>query len=99
MTRNQKETIDRLSTLALLSLPASEHDSLMHDIDNILRYIQALETVDVEGVLPTTHATREEMIVRPDVVSSFPSHEELTRRAPARRDGHMTVKGIRTNGS
>lgn len=49
------EDVDRLASLARLSLTDDERARLAHDLENILGYVESLRRVDVSGVPPTTH--------------------------------------------
>lgn len=97
--KNKAETIEQLSRLSMLSLPEAQHDSLMEDLASILKYIARLSTIAVDGTMPTYHGTREEMVIRPDMVFPSAFADALVARAPAQQERQIQVKGVFGNGT
>ncbi len=74
--------IEQLSHLAKLQLAEADEQSLAHDLEGILKYVETLQAVKVEGVRlnPNERLLAE---LRPDTAHS--SGLELTELLPAER--------------
>jgi aspartyl-tRNA(Asn)/glutamyl-tRNA(Gln) amidotransferase subunit C len=88
-----------LAGLSLLSLSSEEQEALAADLQHILRYIAALDAVDVGAALPTYYGTEEIGIVRKDAAFACADAEELLSRAPERSERFIKVKGVFGNGA
>lgn len=58
--------VNELAALARMRLTPKERASLRHDLEKILEYVQTLETFDAAGVLPSSHITGLENVMRND---------------------------------
>lgn len=67
MTFSSEEII-KLARLARISLTSAETEHFKTDLSEITKYLSMLEQVDVEGVLPMTHAVPLELPLRADQV-------------------------------
>ena len=73
MAEIEDKLLTHIASLARLSLSTEETTSLAHDLAEILGYAESLQSLDLSGVPPMSHATEGERF-RPDE----PKHE-LTR--------------------
>jgi aspartyl-tRNA(Asn)/glutamyl-tRNA(Gln) amidotransferase subunit C len=77
------EEVQHLAQLSGLQLGERETESLQHDIDTILGYVQQLGTLDTSGVEPTYQVTDLENVWREDeVTDDGMSREQLLALAP-----------------
>ena len=58
--------VEHVSKLARLALSNEELDSLTGEMDAILGYVEQLNSLDTEGIVPTAHAVPMENAFRPD---------------------------------
>ena len=82
MAEIQDKLLTHIATLARLSLSREETRSLAHDLAEILKYAASLETLDLEGVPPMSHATEGERF-RPDEPQHDLTREQALENAPA----------------
>lgn len=96
MAKLSNKDVLKLAQLARLKLSDAELDSFTTEINEILGYVEQLQTVDVDGVEPTSQVTGLENVTREDGISkSVPSKEALLKNAPdATADGYIKVKRI-----
>ena len=93
MAKLSRDDVLKLARLARLSLTDSEIKEFEAQINDILRYIEQLQSVDVAGLKPTSQVTGLVNVMREDVIEDYGiSHEDLLREAPDKQDGHIKVK-------
>jgi aspartyl-tRNA(Asn)/glutamyl-tRNA(Gln) amidotransferase subunit C len=80
------EEVERVAGLARLRLTSEEKERLTEQLDNILRYMEKLNQLDISGVEPFIHAVNVTAPLREDRVTTEPNAEALLANAPA-RDG------------
>lgn len=80
-----------VARLARLELDAATRDRLQHDLEDILKYIEQLDELDVSGIEPTAHAAMLSNVWREDssAVNMFPRRDLLLSNAPALVDGEL----------
>ncbi len=86
--------VDRLERLAALRLDAEERRLLRADLDKIMALIDAMQSVDVDGVAPLDHPLDGVQPLRPDAVTEDVRRERLQRGAPATADGLYLVPRV-----
>ena len=84
------QDVERVAMLARLQFQAEELKRLASQLDEIVQYVQQLQTVSTEGVEPTSHVLPLSNITRPDALQPSLSTEEVLSLAPARQ--HQFVK-------
>lgn len=90
----QESDIDKLASLARLSVAPEERARLAQDIDAILGYVSELESAEAGGEVRTKDDLRN--ITRPDAVTHESGvHTETLVSAPARSEGgYVQVKKV-----
>ena len=95
MTKISSQDVARLAALSNLSLDEEETKQLQIDLDNIVRYISELQTLDTGGVEPTYQVTGLEDIWRDDEVIEYDvSRSKLLDGAPAVKDQQIKVPKV-----
>lgn len=93
MVEIDDKLLTKIGALARLSLSKEETLSLAHDLREILKYAESLETINLEGVLPMSHATLGERF-RPDEATHDLSREEALQNAPDKEAGLFRVPQV-----
>ncbi len=93
MTKITRADVLKLAKLARLSLNDEEVDEFTKEFSEILQYVEQLQAVDVDGLLPTNQVTGLQNVMRDDVVASYgyEPHELLTN-VPHVENDHIKVK-------
>jgi aspartyl-tRNA(Asn)/glutamyl-tRNA(Gln) amidotransferase subunit C len=81
-----REEVERVAWLARLRLTSEEKERLTEQLDNILRYMEKLNQLDISRVEPFIHAVNVTTPLREDRVTNEPNAEALLANAPA-KDG------------
>ncbi|MBW2689895.1 MAG: Asp-tRNA(Asn)/Glu-tRNA(Gln) amidotransferase subunit GatC [Deltaproteobacteria bacterium] len=91
ITRAEVEHVGRLARLALSE---EELDSLTGDMDAILDYVEQLNALDTEGIVPTAHAVPMENAFRPDEIRPGFTTEQALSNAPDSADNSFRVSRV-----
>jgi aspartyl-tRNA(Asn)/glutamyl-tRNA(Gln) amidotransferase subunit C len=93
MAEIQDKLLTHIATLARLSLSPEETRSLAHDLAEILKYAASLESLDLEGVPPMSHATEGERF-RPDEPRHDLTRDQALQNAPDHEAGLFRVPQV-----
>ena len=91
ITRAEVEHVGRLARLALSE---EEHDSLTGDMDAILDYVEQLNALDTDGIVPTAHAVPMENAFRPDEIRPSFTPDQALSNAPDVADNSFRVNRV-----
>lgn len=94
MSRITADDVRKVAQLARLQLPEEKISTYTAQLERILDYVAQLESVDTEGVPPTTRAVEVVNVTRPDQVDPTPVREELLNLAPQREGDFFRVPRI-----
>lgn len=72
-----EEQVKHIAKLARLGLSEAEVNKFSHQLSDILAYVEKLEEVDTDKVLPTSQVTGLKNVMRDDVVQRFCTRDEL----------------------
>jgi aspartyl-tRNA(Asn)/glutamyl-tRNA(Gln) amidotransferase subunit C len=93
MAEIQDKLLTHIATLARLSLSPEETRSLAHDLAEILKYAASLESINLEGVPPMSHATEGERF-RPDEATHDLTRDQALQNAPDKEAGLFRVPQV-----
>jgi aspartyl-tRNA(Asn)/glutamyl-tRNA(Gln) amidotransferase subunit C len=94
MGRISSEEVRKVAKLARLDLDETKIATYAHQLERILDYVSHLESIDTEGVLPTTRAVEVVNVTRADGVDSTEVREDLLNLAPQREGDFFRVPRI-----
>ena len=94
MSRITPADVRKVAQLARLDLPEERIATYSDQLETILDYVAHLQTVDTEGVPPTTRAVEVVNVTRADRVSPTQVREELLDLAPLREGDFIRVPRI-----
>ena len=90
LTRND---ILKLARLARISLSDDEASEFTGELGEILKYIKMLDSVDTDGLVPTSQVTGLTNVTRADVVWDYGYQEtDLLTNIPSVEAGQIKVK-------
>lgn len=94
MSRISADDLRKVAELARLDLPDEKVSTYTGQLERILDYVAHLESVDTEGVPPTTRAVEVVNVTRDDVVVPTEVRENLLNEAPQREGDFFRVPKI-----
>ena len=86
--------VRRIAHLARIGVSEAETPHLQAEINAILRFVEALEAVDVEGVEPMTSVTPMRLPMREDAVTDGEIRDKVLANAPLSEDGFFQVPKV-----
>lgn len=95
MTQISRDDVHHLAQLSSLQLSDDEAAALQTDIQNILKYVEQLGSLDTTGVEPTYQVTGLSNIWREDKIIDYGvNRESLLALAPAQADSQVKVPKV-----
>jgi aspartyl-tRNA(Asn)/glutamyl-tRNA(Gln) amidotransferase subunit C len=94
MGRITPDDVRKVAKLARLDLEEAKITTYANQLERILDYVSHLESIDTEGVLPTTRAVEVVNVTRDDQVEPTPVREQLLDLAPQREGDFFRVPRI-----
>ena len=90
-----KSTVMRISQLARIEVPECDQDQLVDELNNILTWVEQLDEVDTEGVMPMSSGLPGAVLLqRDDLVSAENRQPDILRNAPVSRSGFFVVPKV-----
>ena len=86
--------LSRVVRLARIELTLEEQRRISSQLAEVLRYVDKLKELNVEGVEPTAHAVPLENVLREDELRASLSQEEALSNAPKTANGLFVVPKI-----
>ena len=80
--------------LARIHLDESEVASFQGQLEEVVKYVEQLRELDVDGIEPTAHAVRVESVLRPDQVTASLDRDRVMNNAPESKGGQFVVPRI-----
>ena len=86
-----EELVDYVSTLSRIRLPQEEKAKMAGDLEQIVTYMDTLNTLDTDGVEPMSHIFPLKNVLRADEVVPSADREVLLSGAPDRDEETFRV--------
>lgn len=88
-----REDILKLAHLARIDLTDDEVDEFAGELSEILKYVEQLESVDVDGLKPTSQVTGLVNVMRKDEIKDYGYQaRDLLKNVPEVEDNQLKVK-------
>lgn len=89
-----RENVLRCARLTNLSLQEAEIEPMRRDMETLLSHAESLNSLDLEGVEPTTHGLPIPLPRREDVIVPGLTQEEALANAPDADRGYFRVPKV-----
>lgn len=86
--------VERIATLARLSFPDAEKEKLTHELNDILKYMEQLNSLDTSNIEPLSHVIELNNVFREDEVKPGVTREEALKNAPAKSEKFFKVPKV-----
>ena len=91
MVNVDEKTLKKAELLSKLQIAPSERARTMTEMEKLLAYVERLNEVDTDGVLPLSHGEPGESSLREDRVTNGNGREAVLLNAPEQKDGQFVV--------
>lgn len=88
------ETVKHVANLARINITDEELVPLSEELSTILKFMEQLNSVDVDGIDPLTSVTPMALNLRDDIVDDGEKPNQILINAPNRREGFFTVPKV-----
>ncbi len=89
-----RDTVRRIARLARIALPEERVGAMEKELNGILRWVEQLQEVNVEGVQPMTSVVAQKLKMRDDVVTEGDQAEAVVANAPQSEDNFFLVPKV-----
>src|SRR5579872_1803061 len=88
-----RQDVLKLARLARIALSDEEVEEFASEFSAILKYVEQLQQVEVDGLEPTSQVTGLTNVMRPDKLVDYPYQpKDLLKNVPAVQDNQIKVK-------
>lgn len=88
------QDVEHVAVLARLSFSPEETLRLVRELNDILRYMEQLNTLDTSAVEPLAQVVEASNVFRDDIVEPGVTREDALRNAPAKTDRFFRVPKV-----
>ena len=89
-----KDQVEHIAMLARLTLAADETDDVVDKLSRIVDFVDQLQTVPTDDVVPMAHPLNQSQRLRADRVTEVNERERIQENAPAVADGLYLVPKV-----
>jgi aspartyl-tRNA(Asn)/glutamyl-tRNA(Gln) amidotransferase subunit C len=89
-----RAAVDHVARLARLDLSEEERERMQVELTQILGHVERIQSLELDGVDPTSHAIPLRNVMRPDEERPSLAQDEALANAPAAEDGRFRVPRI-----
>ena len=90
----KKDTIKYVADLARLSLTEAEEELYAKQLNDILGYMDKLNSLDTKNIEPMSHAASLGNVLREDKIRKSVSNKDALENAPEEKDGSFKVPKV-----
>ena len=91
MVHVDEKTLEKAELLSKLKIAPTEREHTIREMETLLAYVERLNEVDTEGVLPLSYEAQGSSGLREDRVTNCGGQEAVLRNAPAQKNGQLVV--------
>lgn len=88
------QEVEHVATLARLAFTEEEKHKLVSHLNEVLQYIEQLNTLDTSNVEPLSHVIELGSVFRADELKPSVTREEALKNAPARTEKFFKVPKV-----
>jgi len=89
-----KETVQYVANLARIKLTDQELEKFSHQLNDILRYIDQLNEVNISKIPPTAHVLPIKNVKRKDNLNKSFRNKEILKNAPQKEGNFFKVPKV-----
>jgi aspartyl-tRNA(Asn)/glutamyl-tRNA(Gln) amidotransferase subunit C len=94
MAKLSNEDVLKLARLSKLELSSDQLEQFAHELEEIVEYVEQLQSVDTQALEPTYQLTGLKNITRKDEITEYASPAELLKNLPNKEGDYIKVKRV-----
>ncbi len=93
MTIN-KATVKKISKLARIASNEQFEDSMIKDLNSILKFVEQLNELDIKNIEPLSSVVEQKLFQREDVVKIMNEKEDILKNSPDKNENYFVVPKV-----
>ena len=89
-----KSTLERVAYLSRIKIDSSDIDKMTVELNNIMKWIEELNEVDIDNVEPMTGVSNMTLREREDIVNDGGYEDKIVDNSPQQIDNSFTVPKV-----
>ena len=89
-----KKDLENVAVLSRLAIPADKEEQYTNQLNDVLTYMENLNSIDTDDVQPIAHVLPISNVFRDDVVKESLDRDLALSNAPLKDDGYFKVPKI-----
>ena len=89
-----KDTVKHISKLARISLDENKVDSLSKDLTSIMKFIESLNKLNTDKIVPLTSIINASLVSRKDEVKDGKIRDQILKNSPEKNDEFFVVPKV-----
>ena len=86
--------VDKLARLSRLKFNESEKKEIASDLERMIKFVEKLNELDLEGVEPMLHMSDQVNVLREDVIEGSTTRELALKNAPVHDEKYFKVPKV-----
>lgn len=88
------QLVEKLARLSRLQFDAQEKAAISTDLERMIGFVEKLNELDLSGIAPLLHMSREVNVLREDLVQGSVSRTDALRNAPSADEQFFLVPKV-----
>lgn len=88
------QLVDKLSRLSRLQFSEQDKQAIRTDLERMIGFVEKLNELELTGIEPLLHMSREVNVLREDIVKGSVSRTEALKNAPAKDEQFFLVPKV-----
>jgi aspartyl-tRNA(Asn)/glutamyl-tRNA(Gln) amidotransferase subunit C len=93
MTIN-KATVKKISKLARIASNEQFEDSMIKDLNSILKFVEQLNELDIKNIEPLSSVVEQKLFQREDIVKIINEKEDILKNSPDKNENYFVVPKV-----
>jgi aspartyl-tRNA(Asn)/glutamyl-tRNA(Gln) amidotransferase subunit C len=93
MTIN-KATVKKISKLARIASNEQFEDSMIKDLNSILKFVEQLNELDIKNIEPLSSVVEQKLFQREDIVKIMNEKEDILKNSPDKNENYFVVPKV-----
>jgi len=89
-----KDTVKHISKLARISLDDEKTDSLSKNLSSIIAFIEKLNELNTDKIIPLTSIINTSLTTRKDIVKNEKIRDQILKNSPEKNDEFFVVPKV-----